>query len=286
MNSAWMKRLLRWLGIAVGSVILLAIVAYAVVYVLSEQALRHKYPLPPIALSIPSDPESVKEGQRLAAVRGCLPGCHGRNGEGEVMFDQPMIARITAPNLPAAAKKYGNNELAAIIRHGVRPDGRSMLVMPSQTYAALTEQDLGRIIAFLKSLPAVPGPGPAISAGPMGRLGLAMGKFKMAAQHIAETVPPPTATGEAAMRGRYLAQTICSECHGTSLRGDSNPSFTSPDLRMTKAYSPEAFARLMRTGIAIGDRTLGVMTTQSKNNLSHLTDAEIAALYSYLHSLQ
>ena len=281
-----MKRLLRWIGIAFGSVVVVAIVAYAVVYLLSEQALRRKYPVPPVTLAVPNDPESIKEGQRLAAVRGCTPGCHGRNGEGEVMFDQPMIARITAPNLSTAARKYGSNELAAIIRHGVRPDGRSMLVMPSQTYATLTEQDLGRIVAFLKSMPGVPGLEPSISPGPMGRLGLAMGKFKMAAQHIAETVPPPAATGEGAIRGRYLAQTICSECHGTSLRGDSNPSFTSPDLHMTKAYSPEAFARLMRTGIAIGDRTLGVMTTQSKNNLSHLTDAEIAALYSYLHSLQ
>ena len=281
-----MKRLLRWIGISFAALIGLAIVGYAVLYVLSEQALRRKYPVPPVLLSVPADPESIKEGQRLAAVRGCLPGCHGKNGEGEVMFDQPMIARITAPNLSAAAKQYSDKELAAIIRHGVRPDGRSMLVMPSQTYAALTEQDLGRIIAFLKSLPQVPGPGRSIEAGPMGRLGLALGKFKMAAQHIAETTPPPSATSEAARQGRYLAQTICAECHGTSLRGDSNPSFTSPDLHMTSAYSPEAFARLMRTGVAIGERTLGVMATQSKNNLSHLTDAEIAALYSYLHSLQ
>ena len=281
-----MKRLLRWIGIAFGSVVVLAIVAYAVVHVLSEQVLRRKYPVPPVTVAIPSDPASIKEGQRLATVRGCAPGCHGKNGEGTVMFDQPMIARIVAPNLTAAARKYSDKELAAIIRHGVRPDGRSMLVMPSQTYAALTEQDLGRIIAFVKSLPQVPGLEPSISPGPIGRLGLAMGKFKMVAQHIAETVAPPAATGETAMRGRYLAQTICSECHGTSLRGDSNPSFTSPALHMTKAYSAEAFSRLMRTGIAIGDRTLGVMTTQSKNNLSHLTDAEIAALYNYLHSLQ
>jgi hypothetical protein len=53
-----------------------------------------------------------------------------------------------------------------------------------------------------------------------------------------------------------------------------------------KAYSPEAFTRLLRTGIAVGARTVGEMTTQSKNNLSRLTDAEIAALYSYLHALQ
>jgi len=51
------------------------------------------------------------------------------------------------------------------------------------------------------------------------------------------------------------------------------------------AYSPEAFRELMRTGTAVGGRTLGVMTTQSRNNLSHLTDAEIAALYAFLRPL-
>lgn len=279
-----MKRVFRWIGIAVASLAGLAIVASAVLYVLSEQTLQRKYPVPAITLSIPGDPESIQEGQRLATVRGCFPGCHGKNGEGAVMFDEAMIARIVAPNLTAAAKKFSSAKLAGILRNGVRPDGPSMLVMPSETYTTLTDQDLARIIAFLKTMPEVPGPGPSIATGPIGRLGLAIGKFKMAAQHIAETVPPPPSTSEPAKQGRYLAQSICSECHGTALRGDSNPEFTSPDLRMVTAYSPEAFTRLLRTGVAIGDRNVGVMTTQAKNNLSRLTDSEIAALYSYLHS--
>jgi mono/diheme cytochrome c family protein len=279
-----MKRVLRWIGFAFASVAGLAVIAYAVLYVLSEQALNRNYPVPAVTLSIPTDAESIQEGRRLATVRGCLPGCHGKAGEGEVMFDQPIVARVVAPNLTVAAKKFSAAELAGIIRNGVRPDGRSMLVMPSQTYAALTDADLARIIAFLKTLQEVPGPGPSIAPGPIGRLGLAIGKFKMAARHIAEDAAPAPATGEPAKQGRYLAQTICSECHGASLRGDSNPDFTSPDLRMVSAYSPEAFARLLRTGIALGDRNVGVMTTQSKNNLLRLTDAEIAALYSYLHS--
>lgn len=281
-----MKRVLRWIGIALASVAGLAVIAYAVLYVLSENALHRTYPVPAVSLSIPSDAESIREGQRLATVRGCLPGCHGKSGEGAVMFDQPMIARIVAPNLTAAAKKFSAEQLAGIIRNGVRPDGRSMLVMPSQTYASLTDQDLARIIAFLKTLQEVPGPGPSIAPGPIGRLGLAIGKFKMAARHIAEDVAPAPAAGERAKQGRYLARTICSECHGSALQGDANPSFTSPSLRVVTAYSPEAFTRLLRTGIAVGERTVGEMTTQSKNNLSHLTDAEIAALHTYLQSFQ
>lgn len=201
------------------------------------------------------------------------------------MFDEPIVARIVAPNLTVAAKKFSDVELAGIVRNGVRPDGRSMLVMPSQAYAALNDQDLARIIAFLKSLPEIAGPAASISPGPIGRLGLTIGKFKVAAQHIADDPPPAPARSDETKQGRYLAQTVCSECHGSALQGDANPSFTSPGMRVVMAYPPEAFTRLLRTGVAVGDRTVGEMTKQSKNNLSRLTDAEIAALYSYLRSL-
>ena len=50
-------------------------------------------------------------------------------------------------------------------------------------------------------------------------------------------------------------------------------------------YSPEAFIELMRTGVALGERKLGVMSGWALKNLSQLTDEEIAALYSYLHAL-
>ncbi len=280
-----MKPLLRWIGIALGGLVGLGIVAYAVLYLLSERVLRRTYEVPAVSLTIPTDPASIMEGRRLATARGCFADCHGKQAEGKVMFDQPMIARVVAPNLTAAVHKYSDAELVAIIRNGVRPGGRSLLIMPSDVFVGLTDEDLGRIIAFLKSLPVVEGPSPSISAGPLGRVGLATGKFKLAAQLIAETVPPPEAPNEEAAYGRYLARTICAECHGTALRGDSNPDFTSPDLRMVAAYSPDAFARLLRTGVAIGGRSVGVMSAQARNNLSYLTDAEIAALYSYLHSL-
>src|SRR5262249_46401051 len=112
------------------------------------------------------------------------------------------------------------------------------------------------------------------------------GQFKTARQLIDETVPLPDAANADAKQGRYLAQTICSGCHGTSLRGETNPDFTSPDLRIVAAYSPDAFTQLMRTGVALGGREVRVMSEVARVHLSHLTDPEIAALYSYLHSLK
>jgi cytochrome c553 len=280
-----MTRALRWTGIAVGSLLGLAVLGYAIVYALSERVLRHTYPTPVIALNVPTDPQSIQEGRRLATIHGCVHDCHGKEVEGRVMFDDPKIAQIVAPNLTAAVHRYSDAQLALIIRNGIRPDGRSLIVMPAEAFTALTDSDLALIIAFLKSLSPLPGPGPNIAMRPLGRLGVALGKFKPAAELISLTVLPPAATNQEAELGRYLARTVCAECHGTSLQGDVNPEFTSPDLRVVSAYTPETFARLMQTGVALGGRQLGVMSEQARNHLSQLTDSEISALYSYLHAM-
>ena len=136
----------------------MAIVAYVVAYVLSERVLRHTYRFPAVAISIPTDPASISEGRRLATIRGCVGGCHGKQAEGVVMFDEPMIGRIVAPNLTAAVRKYSDAELAVIIRNGVRPTGRSMMVMPAEAFVLLTDEDLGRIIAFLNHCQRSRGP--------------------------------------------------------------------------------------------------------------------------------
>lgn len=280
-----MKRLLRWIAMALGTLVALGIIAFGVAYVLSERILTRSYAVPTAAVSIPTDPAAITEGRRLATIHGCLSSdCHGTRGEGRVMFDQPMIARIVAPNLTTAVRRYTDAELVAVIRQGVRPGGRGLLVMPSEAFVALTDADLGRILAFLKSLPAVDGPGPSVSPGPVGRIGVAVGKFRTAPQLIAEAAAPPKVTSEEAAFGRYLARTICAECHGGDLRGASNPDFASPDLAVVTAYSPDAFAQLLRSGVPLGGQTLRVMGPRARENLSYLTDAEITALYGYLHA--
>lgn len=280
-----MKRLLRWLGIGLGILVGLLIVVYAVTFVLSWRVLRHAYEIPRVALTVPTDPASIAEGRRLATVHGCLGACHGKQGEGSLMIDEPMMARIVAPDLTAAVRNYSAAELAAIVRNGVRPDGTSLLVMPSEVFAPLTDQDLGAVVAYFKSVPPAAGPGRRISLGPIGQFAVGVGMAPLAAQLIAKALPPPEATTAEAVRGRYLARTICAGCHGTNLRGASEQS-TSPDLRIVAAYPPEAFTQLLRTGVALGERKLtGEMGEIARNNLHLLTDAEIADLYSYLHTL-
>lgn len=282
-----MRSALRWVGVALGALVVLAIIGYALIYVASERALRQAYPFKPIAITIPSDAESIAEGRRLAQVHMCFGGCHGQGIEGEVLFDDPMIAHIVAPDLTASLTRYNDGELAGMIKSGVRPDGRSMVVMPSDVLRLLSNDDLGRIIAFLRSVPAAHGPGPDFRLNPLGRVGVALGQLKTMAQLVAEATPPPDAADAAAARGRYLASTICAHCHATNLAGAPAGPGTdaSPPLQIVAAYSAEAFTQLLRTGVALGDRKLGMMREFALSASSKLTDEEIADLYGYLRAL-
>jgi cytochrome c553 len=278
-------RWLRRLGAALVALLLVAVLGYAVIYAMSEYTLRRTYPVPRVTLSVPTDADSIREGERLATLRGCMNGCHGKRGEGAVMFDMPMIARIVAPNLTAAVRRLSDEQLVGVIRYGIKPDGRSAIVMPAQAFGLMNDADLGRTIAFLKTLPPADGPAGQVTLGPLGRIGIALGELHDVRQEIEAALPPPAGADAQAETGRYLARSICGECHGTGLRGDSNPDFTSPNLRIVLAYSPDAFTDLMRNGKALGGRELKVMSGIARAHLSRLTDDEIAALYAYLHDV-
>lgn len=280
-----MRPWLRFFGITIAAVAGLVVVGAAVVWVRSDSILERRYAAPAAVVPIPRDPGSIAEGKRLAKVYGCLEGCHGKDGEGMLFFDQPAIARLVAPDLSAAARRYSDPQLVAVIREGIRPDGRSVFVMPSQAFVNLTDTDVGRIVAYLRTLPPLNGPGPSVSLGPIGRLGVATGRFQTAEQLIQGGTAPPPARTPLGERGRYLALSICSECHGSDLEGDETPDFVAPALGVVAAYSSDEFKRLMRTGEAIGGRELGLMRSRAQTGLSQLTDDEIAALYEYLHDL-
>jgi mono/diheme cytochrome c family protein len=276
------RRLLRWLGIGLLSIVLLLIIALGVIYVLSEIKIRRHYSTPADSVLLPTDSTSIAEGFRLAQLRGCSGGCHGDDVEGGMFVDAFLLARLPAPNLTTSVRDYSDAELAGIIRHGVRPDGRSVIAMPSEMFRHLSDADLGRILAYLRSVPPVDGQRRGIRVGPVGRFGLVAGMFHMTAELVRRseqlTAGYPAA-GDSTAAGAYLARTVCTECHGLDLRGDPQGS---PDLRIVAGYSPEAFTHLMRTGKALGDRELKLMSVVARSRFVHFTDEEIGNLYRYL----
>jgi mono/diheme cytochrome c family protein len=289
------RRPRQWLAIGGAVVAGVVVLAAAGVYVRSLLVLRRTYDVPLVPIAIPDDSSAVAEGARLAATRGC-PDCHGSRLEGRVFFEERGVARLVAPNLTRAVREYSVPELARVIRHGVRRDGTSAFAMPAGTFAALSDADLGRMLAYLRTVPPADGPGYELTVWPLGRLGLATGKFKPVAAGIDHAavrggVPGGAAAGggrpgarNPKVLGGYVARTTCAECHGTDFRGD--PAIGGPDLAVVADYSAADFTTLLRTGVASGGRALGVMGATARARFVHLTDAEVQGLYLYLGSLR
>jgi mono/diheme cytochrome c family protein len=277
-------RIWRWIRIGAAGVVLLAALGGAVVLAASEYLLRQHSADRAAPVRVRTDAASVAEGARLATVHGCI-GCHGLGAGGDLLFDEPLIARVVAPNLTASVATRTTVDLVTAIRRGVRPDGRTMLVMPSQAFAPLTDDDLGSILGYLKSLPRTQGFEPSVTVGPIGRLGLVAGQFKTSLRLVDEARPPPPAADQASEFGRYLARTSCAPCHAADLQGAAHPEGVAPSLSVVGAYPPADFDRLMRSGIGLGNRRLGIMTGWAARNFASFSDAEVAALYRYLHTL-
>jgi cytochrome c553 len=189
---------------------------------------------------------------------------------------------MVAPDLTRVAAQLSDSDLERVIRHGVRKNGRTTWGMPSSMFYHLSDKDLGSIIAFLRSLPTGHGPEAEVGFGPLGRIEILKNPLYAYAEEIAEGAPWMTeadARGEHG-GGRYLALTVCTECHGMALTGAYDG--TAPNLAIVAAYSRPAFEKLMTTGVPVGGQKLGLMEMVALGRFSHFTKDEVDALYNYL----
>ena len=278
-----MRRILRWLGYGAVGVLALVVLFAGYVYTASGLVLRRTYHADAHPVVVPNDSASIAEGARLARIRGCYGACHG-NADGQV-FDEPFLAKGAIPDLTRLASEYDDAQLELVIRHGIKPNGRSVIeFMPSEMFSHLDDEDLGAILAFLRSLPPANGPAGGIHFKPLARTFIALGRMGFAASKLKEPVvhPAPDRSDPIAF-GRYLALTSCTECHGNDLSGGGGM-LAAPDLRIAAAYSVEQFTRLMRDGVPLDGRELGLMGSAAKGRFSHFTDEEIGALHAYLRA--
>lgn len=226
--------------------------------------------------------DSISHGKRIADVLGCT-GCHGSDLTGKD-WSEPGFGKLWTANLTRAVPRYTDEQLARVITDGRRPD-RELWEMPSHLFTHLTREDMGALIAFLRSTaPTGPvRPEPVFEEG--ARREIAAGEFTSSHAQVKEkgSVWPPDAGSEHAL-GRYLVRSTCAECHGLDLRG-GKPYATAkprPDLRMAAAYDSEQFKTLLRTGKAAGDRELTLMSTVARGRYKHFTDDELKAVHGYL----
>lgn len=277
-----MKRSTRFLGIGAAVVLAFAGLSASFVFVTTEPLIQRTYVVPLRPIAVPADEASIAEGRRLALFRGCFNGCHGPGVAGAEFEDDPWVGRIVAPELTRVVAAHSNEELERVIRQGVRRNGLSTWVMPSNMFYHLSDQDLVNIIAFLRSLPPGSGPATEVRIGPGWRLDLMQDRYLPMVEEIRRDAPwltAPQMQGPHA-RGRYLALTVCTECHSMDLAGA--PDGSAPNLVVVASYTEPDFVRLMRTGVPIGERELGLMGLVARERFSQLNAGEVHDLYQYL----
>ena len=91
-RPGWVRLILIFVGGVTATAVL-------VLYGGSEYMLRQRHPVMGKALTPAADSTSLAEGRHLVALRGCL-GCHGKQGEGKVFFDEPQVGTVVAPIAP------------------------------------------------------------------------------------------------------------------------------------------------------------------------------------------
>ena len=269
-------------GTAIGAVVLAAGVliagAAAILYFGSAWKLR-QLPSVPATVSVPTGGDAL-EGARLAAIMGC-PSCHGPDMAGVTnCYEEAGRFRFNCPNVIEARNRYSDRDLVILLRHGRKLDGALVDFMPWGMYAHLTERDLANVIAFVRAAPAVEKPlQPKTEYTWATRWEILRGEYP----YVNDPADYDTRPREGAVeRGRYLASIACPECHAPDLNG--YPGDTAPNLLIAKAYPPEAFARLMRTGMTLAgtESPTGLMSREARHRFAHFSDDEIAALKAYL----
>lgn len=291
-----MKRLLKWLAGILGAVVIVLVAGFLFAYFSSEAKINRTYDVPVAEIAIP-DPDSavVARGRHIALTHGCMD-CHGADLSGTLFLDGMPVARVSSSNLTPAGPvaSYSDTDWIRSIRHGIRPDGTSFWVMPSAAYSGLSEEDLGALVAFLKTLKPVEGQQDIHEVGPLGRMLIATGQMKISAMKVdhgrAYPVAPPE--GPTPEYGAYLIDE-CRYCHGPELRGglrEGDPSAPlssnlTPSEDGIGHYTYETFNRALRTG-AKPDGTIMEPAYMPWTATTHFTDTEVEALWAYLQTLE
>jgi mono/diheme cytochrome c family protein len=269
---------MRWVVRGLLALAGLIVVLIGIVYGGSEWIIRQGHAVPTPSIAVPTDAASIAEGARIARVASCRE-CHGANGEGKILFEDPMLGRVAPPPLARVAATMTDAELARAIRHGVHKDGSSLFIMPTKSIGHLSDEDLGRIIAWIRTLkPGARDSQATMHFGPIGRALILTGKLP--AMATASTLAPQKRPAD---MGPYVVNFACLGCHKLNEPGFMDDGSTAvPALApMAASYEPAKFRTFMRTGVG-SKPDHGLMTVVAREGFRYMTDDEIAAVQAYL----
>lgn len=285
-----MRVALRWTLILFGVVLGIGLAGLASLYIVSQRQIDKIYNVTVQPVAIPEgNPELVGFPRMMI---GFCQECHGPALAGTIWPPEPDGSILAPPNLTAGkggiGAEFSDLDWVRAIRHGIGPDGKTLLVMPSGEFWSLTDRDLGLIIAYLKNLPPVAHETPETKIGPGARYAILFQDPSLLAASVIDhdaPRPPDIEPGVTAAYGKYLS-TVCALCHGEDMAGggvESSGVNLTPGGELA-TWTENDFITTLRTGVAPDGEQLDQELMQWQlTNL--LTDDELRAIWLYLQSL-
>jgi mono/diheme cytochrome c family protein len=291
-KRTWVRALL----VVLGSVVLLAVIALGLGLMLAERKMQRTVSVPVQPVALRDDAASVERGKYLFASRGCVD-CHGAAGTGRTFVDDGGLV-IAGPNITTGpggvVAAYQPVDWVRAIRHGVNPQGRPLMIMPSEDYNRFTDDDLASLVAYIRQLPPASGQGAVVKLPLPVKALYGYGAIKDAAARIDHSLPPqqPVPEGVTLAHGAYVAN-MCIGCHGATLAGGKIPGGP-PDWPPASKLTPgegsamgrypdaEALIAMFRSGKRPDGTAVKVMPFES---LKEMSETDLRALHLYLKGL-
>jgi mono/diheme cytochrome c family protein len=291
-----MKKVLKWIAIVLGVLIVIIVVAVLVVYRITTTKITKVYDIKSEMVAIPNDAASLDRGGHIVSY--ICSDCHADDLGGKTMISDPSIGVINTANLTAgkggAGAEFTDEDWVRAIRHGVDDKGRALMVMPSKSFYYMSDADLGAVIAYLKSVPPVDKEWPDPKLAPMAVVLAGMGAFGdyLSAASIPHDAPRPAAPppGVTAEYGAYLAEIAdCHSCHGRNLKGGSSGepgAPPAPDLTTSGSlgnWSQADFFKAIQTGVTPSGKVLD--KAMPWKFYGKMSEDELSAIFTYLKTL-
>lgn len=285
-----MKRALLAIASVILAVLVAGLVTAGAMIQSSRSSLEREYHGDGVELALPTDPEAIEEGHRLYRAYGCV-SCHLEDGGGRVVIPNG-IGYIAAPDITLVSA-WPVRDVDRVIRHGLRPSGTPLLLMPAHDYWYFDDDTVAQIIAYTRTLPPagrVYGPS---TLSLLGHFLHALDAFPIVpSDHINHLGRrPPMGEPATIERGRTLGH-MCTGCHGEHLSGGPIPGTDPAELGIPKNLTPdpsglaewteEDFQTAMRTGVEPSGVAMNPAFMPWRDCYQYLTDDELHSLWLFL----
>jgi mono/diheme cytochrome c family protein len=286
-----MKWLLKWMGVILGSLVGIILLALVVMTMMSNRRLQYTYEVTAdFTLDVPDDPESIAAGGNLFAIY--CESCHGEDLAGEKFSDDFAFGQIYSANLTVGANgigsTYSDEDIARAIWYGVKPDGSPTVGMPYEFNYGIHIGDMQNLIAYLRSVPPVDTNYPVPQYGPLMRVMHVTNLFPVVTVENVDISQSPLVVispEDTLAYGEYLA-VFCSACHMPDFAGSEmfgSPNIT-PHETAVDTWTEEAFLRAVTEG-SLPDGGLLDPEQMPWQTFSLYTDEELHAIWTYLQTV-